>query len=233
MVLYKELKMSKLPILIPIKKKSRRCPGKNKILLPFTAHYLKQQKIIRNAVVISDSPELLNFATSLGFISTFLEVRTSTQDELTSCCNFTKSTAIKEFVLLPVTHPFRDNDLISKCYNLYLKEKEHIDFITSFTEINNREQFYLKISDNNPFFLKEQINRKGNLCKNTPMIDGSIYLIKSSFIEKVACSKDPNAAFWGGNFKCVKNIAPFMDIDTISDLDSFNFLRDFFCKLNI
>ncbi len=232
MELYKELQMNNLPILIPIKKLSERCPGKNKALLPFTAYYLKQQKLIQNAIVISDSIELLNFAKSIGFISTFLEHRKSTQDELTSCHNFIKTTAFYEFILLPVTHPFRDRDLIYKSYSLYVQEKENIDFITSFTEINNREHFYLELRNNNPFFLKTQTRRRGNLCKNIPMIDGSIYLIKSNFIQQVACSEDSNATFWKGRFKCVKKNTPFMDIDTISDLNNFNFLKNFFSKLN-
>lgn len=51
-----------------------------------------------------------------------------------------------------------------------------------------------------------------------------MYLIKRSFLEDVVSSKDTNAAFWGGRFSCVKNQAPFLDIDTLEDLEKFRFI---------
>lgn len=82
-----ELKMNNIPILIPIKGFSKRCPDKNKKLLPFTVKFLKEANCIDNAIVISDSTELLNLAKSYG-LYTCLEVREEGQDELVSCYHF-------------------------------------------------------------------------------------------------------------------------------------------------
>ena len=58
MELLHESEMNNIPILIPVKGISRRCPGKNRKLLPYTADYLLRQNLIKNAVVISDDQEL-------------------------------------------------------------------------------------------------------------------------------------------------------------------------------
>jgi len=47
------------------------------------------------------------------------------------------------------------------------------------------------------------------------MIDGAAYLIRKSFINRVNNNED----FWNGNFKTVLNKAPFLDIDTLEDIE--------------
>lgn len=48
MELLHESEMNNIPILIPVKGISRRCPGKNRKLLPYTADYLLRQNLIKN-----------------------------------------------------------------------------------------------------------------------------------------------------------------------------------------
>lgn len=216
--------MNDIPILIPMKGISKRCPGKNKKLLPFTVKFLMEQDYKKNVVIISDSPELLNLANDYG-LDTCLEVWKENQDELVSCYNFIKDTMHKAFILLPVTQPFRDKNIIQKCCLLYEKINKEIDFITSYTEIPNRERFYLNFQDDIPFFKNKHTVRKGELCTTIPMIDGAVYLIKTEFIQKVILAQQRNSAFWSGRFRCVKNEAPFMDVDTLKDLEDIELLE--------
>lgn len=100
-----------------------------------------------------------------------------------------------------------------------------IDFITSFTEIPNRERFYLEFENEIPSFKNKHVVRKGEACSTIPIIDGAIYMIKSDFIKEVVLSKNTNSTFWNGRFRCVKNEAPFMDVDTLNDMENIELLR--------
>ena len=57
------------------------------------------------------------------------------------------------------------------------------------------------------------------------MIDGAIYLIKTSFIKNVVKSGSTNSTFWNGRFRCIKNNAPFMDVDTTNDMENIKLLK--------
>lgn len=227
MALLQELKMNDIPILIPVKGISRRCPEKNKQLLPFTVKFLAHQGCCRNAVVISDCSELLTLAANYG-LKTHLEYREEGQDELVSCYNFIKDYQCDAFFLLPVTQPFRDINLMQKCCSLYEETTGEIDFITSSTEIPNRSRFYLDLDKGIPSFRDQHRLRNGESCTGIPMIDGAIYLIKTDFICRVASSSDTNHAFWSGRFRCVENEAPFMDVDTVGDMRKIEQLRFYF-----
>jgi pseudaminic acid cytidylyltransferase len=219
--------MNKIPILIPIKGDSKRCPGKNRRLLPYTLRYLREQEELSNVVVISESKELLNYAETLG-VRCFKEEWIEGQDELRSCYNFIEQTDFEAFYLLPVTQPFRSKTLIIDFYKYYHENKKMFDFITSYTEMVNREKFHIQIDGSLPYFKEKNINRKGVLCNNYTMIDGALYLIRTEFIRKVVLSENPNISFWNGQFGCVKNTAPFLDIDTKEDMSKFDFLEYYF-----
>jgi len=228
MELSKELKMNDIPILIPIKGISKRCPDKNRKLLPFTIKFITDQNCTNNTFVISDSSDLLKLAKSYG-LNTYLEVREEGQDELISCYNFIKNYQYDVFVLLPVTQPFRDKYLLQKCCSLYRKTiNEEIDFITSFTEVSNRERFYLDFKNDIPTFKNGHTVRKGESCSSITMIDGAIYMIKTDFIRKTALSQNTNCSFWNGRFRCVYNKAPFMDVDIESDMENIELLRYYY-----
>ncbi|GET47026.1 hypothetical protein [Capnocytophaga felis] len=216
---------SKYPILIPIKGNSVRCPNKNRILLAYTITYLQEIKRLEDAIVITDSLDLESYAKLLG-VRTYFEVRIDNQDELLSCYNFLKKAEMREdyFFLMPVTHPFRT---LSLC-NLFEEKKEkypNIDFIVSLNVFTDRSNFFVDIGDdNNPRFLYKK-SRRGQDCKQYYMVDGALYLIKKSFLERVIQESNTNYHFWKGKFQSVINEAPFIDIDTIHDMERFNFIR--------
>lgn len=214
------------PILIPIKGQSNRCPNKNKEMLPFTINYLKTIQRLNNAVVITDCKELERYAISLG-VETHLEVRERNQDELLSCYNFIKNRKIEldYFFLMPVTHPLRDINLVSL---FETKNKDtNIDFLVSVCSFTDRKNFYVKIQNGKPTtFLYENLTHKGQNCEQYYMIDGSLYLIKASFLNKVIQSEDTNKTFWKGSFQVIVNNSPFLDIDTLQDMAKFEYIKN-------
>ncbi|WP_034575460.1 MULTISPECIES: hypothetical protein [Capnocytophaga] len=220
---------NKYPILIPIKGNSIRCPNKNKILLPYTVTYLKKINRLENAVVITDNIKLGEYAESLG-IKTYFEVCKEDQDELISCDNFVKNVKINEeyFFLMPVTHPFRTLELC----NLFEKEREKyigIDFIVSSNIVTDRSNFFVDSNKNFSFLYSKR--RMGKYCKQIHMVEGSLYLINKHFLSRIVQRNDSNYYFWEGNFRCVINEAPFIDIDTMDDLRRFNFIIEIIKKI--
>lgn len=224
MELSQELKTNDIPILIPIKGVSKRCPDKNRDLLPFTIKLLKYIQCLKHCVVISDCVDLLLLAKKYN-LKTHLEIRDDNQDELMSCYNYIKEYDSKAFFLLPVTQPFRNRNLLKRCYLSYLESIDEVDFITSFTETANRERFHLVVENDIYAFKYKNKTKRGEFCSSIRMIDGAAYLIKSSFIEKIAASGNTNKAFWKGRFKCVENQAPFMDVDTVYDMENIELLK--------
>lgn len=230
MVKFKEFSImnNQYPILIPIKRQSIRCPNKNRELLPFTINYLKTIQKLNSAKVITDCEDLEKYAISLG-AEAYLEVREDNQDELLSCYNFLKNRKIKSdyFFLMPVTHPLRDLNLFS---TFETKDKDtNIDFFVSVCSFTDRKNFFVKIQNDKPTeFLYENLTRKGQDCKQYSMIDGSLYLIKNSFLNNIIQSRDTNKAFWKGKFEGIINNCPFMDIDTLQDMEKFKYIVNFY-----
>lgn len=56
-------------------------------------------------------------------------------------------------------------------------------------------------------------------------------MIKTAFIKKVASSYNTNSTFWHGRFRCVKNNAPFMDVDTLQDMKGIELLHQYYLNL--
>ncbi len=73
-------------------------------------------------------------------------------------------------------------------------------------------------------FLLSGLTRKGQDCEQHYMIDGSLYLIKTSFLERVIQSENTNETFWNGKFQVIINDAPFIDIDTFQDMERFKYI---------
>lgn len=222
---------SKIPILIPIKEHSKRCHKKNYSLLPYTANYLLNLGLNEMACVITDSEVLKEQALKLKLTS-HLEIRTSHQDELTSCLNYALCKNLNAFFLCPVTQPFRSNNLICRMLEIFEEESQEWDFLTTVSTVQDRRQYFTYNIGNNYFFIDESQNRKGSNCRTVNMIDGALYLIKTSFLKTVIKAKDPNQFFWNGKFTCIENEVPFMDIDTECDLQKFEFLREYFTSTN-
>ena len=218
---------TKVPILIPVKGYSERCNRKNNALLPYTAKYIHANNMADVTTVITDSIELIELAESLG-LNSFLEVREPLQDELISCWNFAEANGIGLFFLCPATQPFKSDNLLHQMKQLFEKEHREINFITTVSTVQDRRLFFMEKKRSSYHFKQESKNRKGNNCPVEYMIDGVLYLIKTSFLKTVINSADANETFWKGNFTCVKNEAPFLDIDTMDDMAQFEFLRQYF-----
>jgi len=216
-----------IPIIIPIKELSQRCPGKNQYLLRYTARFIYAAGVENNTIVIADSENLLNFARSIG-LNASLEIRKDDQDELTSCKNFLKGRSTNCFFLCPVTQPFRHPDLFELLLNKADFLSDSWDFITTKSSVNERSIFFVREGDYGDEFEIKHKNRKGSVCEPRYMIDGTLYLIKSNFLNTVLETQDPNEAFWNGRFSLILNTAPFIDIDTKDDLEKFKFLENFF-----
>lgn len=218
------------PILIPVKECSLRCARKNHALLPYTAEYLYEEGVAQDATVITDSESLMQQAMALG-LNTYFETRRPEQDELTSCYNYAIEKSIPLFFLCPATQPFRSAGLLGVMRELFEScNKEH-DFITTISAVQNRSLFFVKEHKERWKFVTKRKNRKGSECTAEYMIDGTLYLIRTAFMEKVINADDSNEIFWKGNFTCVKNEAPFMDIDTREDMRHFDFLKNHFGKM--
>ena len=216
--------MNDIPIIVPVKAVSIRCPNKNYFLLPHTLDYLKAEGR-KNVWVVSDAEDLLKTAEDYGY-RTFLETRNEGQDELSSCWSFLQNNNFERFILCPVTHPFKSIGLIDEMGYLMTKNYDTLDFIATSNTMPDREQYFIEQNEEAEYRFKKTLNnRKGKLSKpSETIIDGSMYLIKRAFLNKVVLSGDTNATFWSGRFSCVKNNVPFLDIDSPEDLEKFKFI---------
>lgn len=212
---------------ITVKGESKRCPNKNKILLPYVLE--QALSIPLNIIVITDSLELKEIADRFGII-TYLEDKDLQKDELNSIYNYLENisfSGISEFIHLPVTQPFRSKDLIQDIINCDL---ENYDFVTSYSKVPNRKIFLL----NDDFSYKHDSHeRKGSLCLEEKMIDGYIYKIKTSFLKNVVNSDNSNNYFWNhSRIKFIENKSRFfLDIDEPEDLDLFIKLQNLGLRL--
>lgn len=218
---------TEIPILIPVKEYSERCNKENYALLPYTAKWLHAQDLADAACVITDSPGLMEMAGSLS-LKSHLEIRKAGQDELTSCWNFARQNSIELFYLCPVTQPFRSSKLLQQMKDMFTREGEHWDFITTVSSVQDRGLYFIKKIKTEYLFRHESKTRKGCDCNTEYMIDGALYLIRTSFLETVMNAENTNEIFWKGKFTCVENEAPFMDIDTQDDMNKFRFLQNNF-----
>lgn len=206
-----------IPILIPIKTKSVRCPGKNIELLPYTLEYCKKLGYINNVVIISDSDIYEPITNRYKIYDYFIETRVPNQDNLTSCYNYCKINNIYSYIELPVTQPVRSDDLID---NIIETNLDIYDMATSYVISADRSIFQIK--DDLSGFVIPDIERKGCLCGELKTADGAIYYTTKRFMKKVLESENPNYTFWNNNTRFILNKAPFVDIDTKHDMELFN-----------
>lgn len=204
-------------ILIPAKGHSVRCPGKNIKLLEWTSNYLGKNS--NRAMVITDSNDIIEESKkfNLHFFKSSI-----TTDELSAMLDYLEKNNYQRdyFIYLPLTQPLREIELIDILDNIETKK----DFIVSKNKYINRDIF--TINDNS--FITQSLERKGCLCTRDNCIDGAIYKISVEFLKKVNSSNNVNHDFWNGDFETITNNMPFLDIDEIEDLNSFNNLLKLF-----
>ena len=204
----------KAPILIPAKKFSLRCPGKNLKLLRWTIDWLGSEK--DRAILLTDSEELIKQGSDIKSYFTL-----NTDGELIVFQEWLKQNpGITEYIYLPLTQPLRELDLLSRLDNMVMGDD--IDFITSYTITQDRTIF--EITEEGKFKYPSPAGRKGSLCSEKKVLDGAIYYIKSDFTLSLS-TNDINRAFWNGRIGLIENNMPLLDIDTPQDLSCFNNLK--------
>ena len=147
--------MINIPIFITAKGGTKNSFSRSYELLPYAYEYIVRQQALRWTIIISDSSELLEYAKKLGFRHVYQERCINCQfcqlefngpyhyfvDNKTNC---------EWFIDLPLNQPFKSSDLILTCIDSI---NDNYDFITSYTEVDDRSDFY--IDENNKQKLKE------------------------------------------------------------------------------
>ena len=207
---------------ITVKGKSERCPGKNIKLLPYI---LRQCSSYLDITVITDDLSIKRICGEHN-VDCFIEDKSVQTSEFNSIYNYLVQTnqldTIKEFVYLPVTQPIRNNETIM---NVAYSDLTDYDFATTYSIVPNRKIFLL----NDDFtYQYDSYERKGSLCKDTKMIDGYVYKIKTECLVRIINSKSPNHVFWNeSKIKFVENTTGiFLDIDEPRDLKIFEIYKN-------
>ena len=200
-------------ILIPAKKISKRCPGKNQELLEWTIDWLDSLR--HRSILITDSLDMINIAKSKGMSTWFSE---NNSGEFSCFYEYLEYIQYSEddFIYLPLTQPLREVDLIERILS---RDITDYDFITSYCNLPDRRIF--EVNDLGEFVYPSLSGRKGVFCMNQKIIDGSIYRIKTNFLKNIIKEDDQNVAFWNGKKGLIENNMPFLDIDTVEDLHKF------------
>lgn len=83
-----------MKIFVPVKDNSIRCPGKNRVLLPYTYSYLRRCGRLSDAIVIVNSESLEEYCRQIGFDNIYLE--TESVCETLSIYNYIKKHDIND-----------------------------------------------------------------------------------------------------------------------------------------
>ena len=206
---------------ITVKGESVRCPRKNHTLLPYVLAYARE---LFDVVVITDDDELESIAKEYG-VEVYHDRNTHKISEFHAIYGYLaehgKLDLDDEFVILPVTQPLRTEKTMKAVRDLDLTG---YDVATTYTVVSNRGIFLL--NDDNTFKV-DSYNRKGCMCKEEKMADGSMYRLRNSFLRDIVESEDTNHEFWHSRMMFVENTHPmFLDVDTPRDLELFNIIRE-------
>lgn len=206
---------------ITVKGTSVRCPRKNHTLLPYVLAYARE---LFDVVVITDDDELEGIAKEYG-VAVYRDKNTHKISEFHAIYGYLaeqgKLDKDEEFVILPVTQPLRNEYSMKTVRDLDMTE---YDVVTTYTVVSNRSIFLLN-EDNT--FKVDSYNRKGCMCKDEKMADGSMYRMRNMFLRDIVESEDTNHEFWHSKILWVENTHPmFLDVDTPRDLELFNIIRE-------
>lgn len=206
---------------ITVKGVSVRCPRKNHTLLPYVLAYARE---LFDVVVITDDDELESIAKEYG-VKVYRDKNTHKISEFHAIYGYLaehgKLDLDDEFVILPVTQPLRTEHTMKVVRNL---DMTGYDVVTTYTVVSNRGIFLLN-EDNT--FKTESYNRKGCMCKEEKMADGSMYRMRNTFLRDIVESEDTNHELWHSRLLWVENTHPmFLDVDTPKDLRFFNTIRE-------
>lgn len=206
---------------ITVKGVSVRCPRKNHTLLPYVLAYARE---LFDVVVITDDDELEGIAKEYG-VAVYREKNPHKISECHAIYGYLaehgKLDKDEEFVILPVTQPLRTEQTMMAVRDL---DMTGYDVVTTYSVVSNRSIFLLN-EDNT--FKVESYNRKGCMCKEDKLADGSMYKMRNTFLRDIVESEDTNHEFWHSRMMWVENTHPiFLDVDTPKDLRIFNLIRE-------
>lgn len=206
---------------ITVKGVSVRCPRKNHTLLPYVLAYARE---LFDVVVITDDDELEGIAKEYG-VEVYKDKNTHKISEFHAIYGYLaeqgKLDKDEEFVILPVTQPLRTEQTMKAVRDL---DMTGYDVVTTYSVVSNRSIFLLN-EDNT--FKVDSYNRKGCMCKEEKMADGSMYKMRNTFLRDIVESEDTNHEFWHSRLLWVENTHPmFLDVDTPRDLELFNRIRE-------
>lgn len=206
---------------ITVKGVSVRCPRKNHTLLPYVLAYARE---LFDVVVITDDDELEGIAKEYG-VEVYKDKNTHKISEFHAIYGYLaeqgKLDKDEEFVILPVTQPLRTEQTMKAVRDL---DMTGYDVVTTYSVVSNRSIFLLN-EDNT--FKVDSYNRKGCMCKEEKMADGSMYKMRNTFLRDIVESEDTNHEFWHSRMLWVENTHPmFLDVDTPRDLELFNIIRE-------
>lgn len=151
--------------------------------------------------------------------------------------------------LAPATQPIKHFFFYEQIYKTsgYFKEnKDDIEFnvIVSAQERTDRKLFDVHIDEDdsqndfnncikNMYFLTYDSSntktRRGAECTSDINVDGTWYFFKSDLLENLQnkTDTDQNRLFWSSGVKCIVcNDQPFIDVDTQSDLNKLELLKE-------
>lgn len=205
---------------ITVKGNSVRCPRKNHTLLPYVLNYASE---LFDVVVITDDDELEDIAKEYG-VTVYRDKNPHKISEFHAIYGYLmeqgKLDSNEEFVVLPATQPFRTKETMQEVRDM---DMTNYDVITTYTVVSNRSIFLL--NDDNTF-KTNSYNRKGCMCQEERMADGSMYKMRNTFLRGIVESTDVNHSFWHSRIAFVENTHPvFLDVDTPRDLELFNKIR--------
>ena len=213
----------RMPFIIPFKETSVRCSGKNFKLYKYTIEWLVRNGVkCEDVYVVSKSEAVREFIGSegekTGYYVNFVREHEEAASEVEASYICAKSIGASVYMVIALTSPVRTDGLIDRMVAGITAE---CDFVTTCRYITDRSIFLL--DDSGSCFIHSSDERKGSMCRDMTMIDGSAYLVKTKFMDRIMSEEGSlNNKFWHGNFVTVHNDTDwFFDIDTEDDMRRF------------
>jgi CMP-N,N'-diacetyllegionaminic acid synthase len=213
--------------IIPAKKTSKRLPNKNIKLFskePLIAHTIKsalKSKCVTRIIVSTDSRKIAKIAIKYGAEVPFLRSKNLSGAKTTTwevCKNVikklkkTENNFYESFIYLQPTSPLRSPQDIDNAIKIFKNKKANA---------------VVSVHETKPEFWFKNITRKGILVGNNKnnkknyILNGSIYIFKTKFIEKTKANEYDDKTF-----AYVTPQERSIDIDTLYDFK----IAEFFLK---
>ena len=228
----KTIIVPQIPIFITARGNNTEAIKRNKEALKFNYIFINEMNLYNQTYIISDNKDILIYAKKLGFVN-FIYYECKTEHDINyldyfGIYDFYKKTGYKPdwFILMAIGQLFKDNTLL---YNCIRNIDNQYDIVASYTEISNRQSFFIK--DNKISNIGHMVTHERDRQK---MIDSAIYAINSDFALKCINSEygDPSITFWSGRIKYFENTSVYSDVLTYKDILKYEKVADRINKVN-